>query len=191
MGRNGSGKTTLLKVLAGLLSPLRGRVTRQGTVAYVPQDADTLLYAPTVREEVKDHPGSMLPLGVADWLHRYPRDLSTGERQRVAIAAAAGRADVVLLDEPTRGLDPDAKRSLAAYLRVRADAGASILIATHDVEWAARAADRVALMSEGAIYAEGAPRAVLTDSLVFATQVNKLLGKGWLLPDEVPLPSPA
>jgi ABC-type cobalamin/Fe3+-siderophores transport system ATPase subunit len=57
------------------------------------------------------------------------------------------------------------------------------------VEWAARAADRVALMSEGAIYAEGAPRAVLTDSLVFATQVNKLLGKGWLLPDEVPLPS--
>ena len=191
MGRNGSGKTTLLKLLAGLLSPLRGRVTRQGTVAYVPQDADTLLYAATVQEEVKDHPESMLPLGVAEWLHRYPRDLSTGERQRVAIAAAAGRADVVLLDEPTRGLDPEAKRSLAAYLRVRADAGASILIATHDVEWAARAADRVALMSEGAVYAEGAPRAVLTDSLVFATQVNKLLGKGWLLPEEVPLPSPA
>jgi len=190
MGRNGSGKTTLLKLVAGLLHPARGRVQRQGTVAYVPQDADTLLYAPTVREEVKDLPGGTMPLGVEDWLDRYPRDLSSGERQRVAIAAAAGRADVVLLDEPTRGLDQEAKRSLAAYLRARVDAGASVLVATHDVEWAARVADRVALMSDGEIYVEGVPRTVLSDSLVFATQVNKLLGKGWLLPDEVPLPSP-
>jgi len=174
MGRNGSGKTTLLKVIAGLLTPAAGRVHRPGSVAYVPQDADTLLYAPTVRQEIQGSGDEVTPLGVGEWLDRYPRDLSSGERQRVAIAAAAGRADVVLLDEPTRGLDPQAKRSLAAYLRARAAAGASILVATHDVEWAARVADRVALMSNGEVYAEGSPRSILSDSLVFATQVNKL-----------------
>jgi len=188
MGRNGSGKTTLLKLVAGLLNPARGRVRRQGTVAYVPQDADTLLYAPTVRDELSGTPAGVAPLGVGEWLDRYPRDLSSGERQRVAIAAVAGRAEVILLDEPTRGLDQEAKSSLAGYLRARADMGATILMATHDVEWAARAADRVALMSDGEIYADGPPRAVLSDSLVFATQINKLLGHGWLVPEEVPIP---
>jgi energy-coupling factor transport system ATP-binding protein len=81
MGRNGSGKTTLLKLVAGLLSPARGRVIRQGTVAYVPQDADTLLYAPTVEEEVKGHPGHTLPLGVAQWLQRYPRPPAVSTRR--------------------------------------------------------------------------------------------------------------
>jgi energy-coupling factor transport system ATP-binding protein len=70
---------------------------------------------------------------------------------------------------------------------MRAAAGASILIATHDVEWAARTADRVLLMAEGEIYADGQPNVVLSDSLVFATQISKLVGGGWLLPDEVPV----
>ena len=80
-----------------------------------------------------------------------------------------------------------AKRELGLELRRRAGAGTAVLVATHDVEWAARIADRVALMAEGEIYADGPPRRVLSDSLVFSTQVNKLLGNGWLLVEELPI----
>lgn len=186
MGRNGSGKTTLLKLVAGLLRPLRGTVQADARAAYVPQDADALLFAPTVDDELRGQtPEVAAPFH--DWLGRYPRDLSSGERQQLAIAVVAAQADLLLLDEPTRGLDPTVKRALSEFLRMRAAAGASVMIATHDVEWAARTADRVLLMAEGEIYADGPPSAVLSDSLVFATQISKLVGGGWLLPEEVPV----
>ena len=184
MGRNGAGKSTVLKLLAGILRPQRGRVQVGGQVGYVPQDADTLLFKATVREELT---GRQASSGLESWLDRYPRDLSVGERQRVAIAAAGAGCELLLLDEPTRGLDPGAKRELGLELRRRAGAGTAVLVATHDVEWAARIADRVALMAEGEVYADGPPRRVLSDSLVFSTQVNKLLGNGWLLVDELPI----
>jgi energy-coupling factor transport system ATP-binding protein len=186
MGRNGSGKTTLLKLIAGLIEPRRGRLLRNCGAAYIPQDADVLLFASTVRDELRGQPPEVAA-PFADWLDRYPRDLSSGERQQLAIAAVASGADLLLLDEPTRGLDPLVKRALADFLKVRAAAGASVLVASHDVEWAARMADRVLLMADGEIYADGHPRAVLSDSLVFATQINKLVGGGWLLPEEVPI----
>ena len=186
MGRNGSGKTTLLKLIAGILPAQRGRITRELTAAYVPQDADGLLFAPTVEEELHGLTAeSVAPF--REWRHRYPRDLSSGERQQLAIAVVAARADLLLLDEPTRGLDPTVKRALTSFLRARAETGASILVATHDVEWAARTADRALLMADGEIYADGPPRTVLSDSLVFSTQINKLLGGQWLLPEEVPV----
>jgi energy-coupling factor transport system ATP-binding protein len=186
MGRNGCGKTTLLKLIAGLLRPQSGRLRQETQTAYVPQDADALLFSPTVREELRGLP-AQLSHPFAGWLDRYPRDLSSGERQQLAIAVVAARADLLLLDEPTRGLDPSVKRALTSFLRTRADAGASVLVASHDVEWAARTADRVLLMADGEIYADGPPRTVLSDSLVFATQINKLLGGAWLLPEEVPV----
>jgi energy-coupling factor transport system ATP-binding protein len=186
MGRNGSGKTTLLRLIARLMRPQRGTVTHEGVAAYVPQDADSLLFAPTVSEELRGQSAEVVA-PFAAWLHRYPRDLSSGERQQLAIALMGARADLLLLDEPTRGLDPQVKRALSAYLRTRADAGAGILVATHDVEWAARTADRVLLMADGEIYADGPPGSVLSDSLVFATQISKLVGGGWLLPEEVPI----
>jgi len=186
MGRNGSGKTTLLKLIAGLLRPQRGTVQANARAAYVPQDADTLLFASSVEEELRGQPPEVMAPFHA-WLRRYPRDLSSGERQQLAIAVVAAQADLLLLDEPTRGLDPQVKQALSAFLRMRAAAGAAIVIATHDVEWAARTADRVLLMAEGEIYADGLPAAVLSDSLVFATQISKLVGGGWLLPDEVPV----
>jgi energy-coupling factor transport system ATP-binding protein len=186
MGRNGSGKTTLLKLIAGLLRPQRGTVRTDARAAYVPQDADALLFAATVEDELRGQtPEVAAPFHA--FLHRYPRDLSSGERQQLAIAIVAAQADLLLLDEPTRGLDPLVKKALSAFLRTRADAGASIVIATHDVEWAARTADRVLLIADGEIYADGPPGAVLSDSLVFATQISKLVGGGWLLPDEVPV----
>ena len=186
MGRNGSGKTTLLRLIAGLMRPQRGSITHDGVAAYVPQDADSLLFAPTVDEELRGQSAEVVA-PFAAWLHRYPRDLSSGERQQLAIALMGARADLLLLDEPTRGLDPAVKRALSAYLRTRASGGAAILVATHDVEWAARTADRVLLMADGEIYADGPPAMVLSDSLVFATQISKLVGRGWLLPEEVPL----
>jgi energy-coupling factor transport system ATP-binding protein len=186
MGRNGSGKTTLLKLIAGLLRPQRGTIQADARAAYVPQDADALLFASTVEEELRGQaPEVMAPFHA--WLRRYPRDLSSGERQQLAIAVVAAQADLLLLDEPTRGLDPQVKHALSAFLRMRATGGAAIVIATHDVEWAARTADRVLLMAEGEIYADGPPAAVLSDSLVFATQISKLVGGGWLLADEVPV----
>jgi energy-coupling factor transporter ATP-binding protein EcfA2 len=186
MGRNGSGKTTLLKLVAGLLRPQRGTVQADARAAYVPQDADALLFAPTVEDELRGQtPEVAAPFHA--WLRRYPRDLSSGERQQLAIAVVAAESDLLLLDEPTRGLDPVVKQALSAFLRMRAAGGAAIVIATHDVEWAARIADRVLLMAEGEIYADGPPGAVLSDSLVFATQISKLVGGGWLLPDEVPV----
>jgi len=186
MGRNGSGKTTLLKLVAGTLRPQRGQLHSEGRVAYVPQDADALLFAATVQDELRGQAEDVIA-PFQPWLSRYPRDLSAGERQQLAIAVVAGQADLLLLDEPTRGLDPVVKKALTSFLRMRASAGAAMLIATHDVEWAARTVDRVLLMADGEIYADGSPRTVLSDSLVFATQINKLLGRGWLLPEEVPV----
>src|SRR5690606_5399723 len=114
----GSGKTTLLRSLGGLHDPARGQLDRSASVAYVPQDPNTLLFASTVRAELAE---TLRLRGMADdgridrWLERlgltavadeHPRRLSAGGRQRVAIAAVAvGGADVLLLDEPTRGID--------------------------------------------------------------------------------------
>ncbi len=186
MGRNGSGKTTLLKLIAGAVRPQRGTVTNEGLAAYVPQDADSLLFAASVDEELRGQSAEVVA-PFAAWLHRYPRDLSSGERQQLAIALMGARAELLLLDEPTRGLDPQVKRALSTYLRSRAGDGVAILVATHDVEWAARTADRILLMADGEFYADGPPASVLSDSLVFATQISKLVGGGWLLPEEVPL----
>ncbi len=154
-GRNGSGKTTLLRVLAGLLKPLAGIVERPGgRTAYLPQDPAALLHQPTVREEVQltlrrtggreDVADLLLELGLAELGGRYPRDLSGGERQRAAIAAViAGPPELVLLDEPTRGMDGAARQSLVAAVDRLAAAGASVVLATHDEELAVTVADRV------------------------------------------------
>jgi energy-coupling factor transport system ATP-binding protein len=154
-GRNGSGKTTLLRVLAGLLRPLAGTVQRPaGRTAYLPQDPAALLHQPTVREEVQltisrtagreAVADLLLEMGLSSLGERYPRDLSGGERQRAAIAAViAGPPELALLDEPTRGMDGAARRSLVAAVDRLAAAGAAVVLATHDEELAASVADRV------------------------------------------------
>jgi len=200
MGRNGSGKTTLLKNLVGLLRPQEGRIRLFGEdirrretqdiarrVGYVPQNPNALLFADTVRDEViftrRSH-GLPLEasLDVLHWLGldslagAYPRDLSTGERQRVALAAIiAAEPQVLLLDEPTRGMDYLQKRALARFLREQQERGLTTVLATHDVELAAQVANRVVLLGEGEIVVDGPTRQVMTDSLIFAPQVNKLL----------------
>lgn len=213
MGRNGSGKTTLLKSMVGLLRPRQGHVAVAGRqvagrdvaevcrqVGYLPQDPNALLFADTVLDELgitlRNHglekappipPQALLErLGLADKAQAYPRDLSAGERQRVALGAITiTRPGALLLDEPTRGLDYAAKRALADLLRGWRDHGLAILLVTHDVELAAAVADRVVLMSQGDVIASGDPAGVLGASPLFAPQVARLFpGTGWLTPDD-------
>jgi len=211
MGRNGSGKTTLLKHIVGLLGPCRGRVEVLGRdlrglevaeiiqhVGYVPQNPNSLLFAETVCDEVaftrRNHglpteaPVDLLAqFGLSALKNAYPRDLSVGERQRVALAAIlAAEPEILLLDEPTRGLDYLQKQALTAFLRAQQAAGRTIVLATHDVELVATCADRVVLMGDGEIVVDGPTRQVMTESMVFTSQVNKLYREpGFLTVEDV------
>ncbi|HZN14389.1 MAG TPA: ATP-binding cassette domain-containing protein [Acidimicrobiales bacterium] len=188
-GRNGAGKTTLLRAVAGLVSLAAGVVTiAEGRrAAYVPQDPNTLLLGPTVRDDVETtcrllgQPAAeaadrwLAMVGLTGMASRHPRDLSAGERQRVAIAAVGvGEPDVLLLDEPTRGMDAPSKAALEVLIRGMAGAGRSVMLATHDVELAARVATRVVVLGDGEVVADGPARDVLAGSL-FAPQVLRVL----------------
>jgi energy-coupling factor transport system ATP-binding protein len=189
LGRNGSGKSTLLRTLAGLLDPASGRMELAGgaRAAYVPQNPNALLFEPTVRREIeetlrllgtRDHGDVdrwLDALGLHDLASRHPRSLSGGERQRVAIAAVAvGGAPVLLLDEPTRGMDASSRAALDRAVGLHAQNGGAVVLATHDVELAARCATRAVVLGDGDIVAEGNARDVLAGSL-FAPQVLRVL----------------
>ncbi|HET7489036.1 MAG TPA: ATP-binding cassette domain-containing protein [Acidimicrobiales bacterium] len=186
LGRNGSGKTTLLRTLAGLLEPAAGDVRRAGRAAYVPQDPNALLLGPTVRHDVATTPRLLKQGGdqVDEWLHaldldalagRHPRQLSAGQRQRVAVASImAGRPDVLLLDEPTRGMDAPSRAALERAVAAVTARGGAVVLATHDVELAARCAGRVVVLGDGDVVADGPARSVLAGSL-FAPQVLRVL----------------
>jgi len=117
---------------------------------------------------------------------RHPRDLSAGQRLLVAVASvAATEALLLLLDEPTRGLDPASKQRLVAFLRGHAGSGGAIVLATHDVELAAAVATRVVMLAGGEVIADGEPGPVLGDSHVFAPQMTRVFGPGWLTPEQV------
>jgi energy-coupling factor transport system ATP-binding protein len=157
----------------------------------LPQRSGSVLFNETVRDEiaftVRHRPGSEWPdwivdaFGLVDLLDRDPRDLSEGQRLRAALAAVlAGTPRVVLLDEPTRGMDGFQKQQLSMVLRELRRRGACVLLSTHDVELAATLADRVVLLGHGEIIAEGTPSEVLSGSMASSTQVNRLFGPGCL-----------
>ncbi|MEV7283699.1 ATP-binding cassette domain-containing protein [Streptomyces sp. NPDC093252] len=211
MGRNGAGKSTLLSALVGLVAPASGSV-RVGDlvparaaprelvrrVGLVPQEPRDLLYADTVAGECaaadRDAgaaPGTcralvtdLLP-EIADDLH--PRDLSEGQRLTLALAVVlTARPPLILLDEPTRGLDYAAKARLVARLRALAADGHAIILATHDVELAAELAHRVVLLAEGEVIADGPTAEVVVSSPSFAPQVTKVLApERWLTVTQV------
>ncbi|MGV9401987.1 ABC transporter ATP-binding protein [Streptomyces sp. NPDC003667] len=211
MGRNGAGKSTLLGSLVGLVEPTAGSVRVGGAVPHrtpprelvrrvglVPQEPRDLLYADTVAAECaaadRDagaEPGTcralvsgLLP-GVTDSTH--PRDLSEGQRLALALAVVlAARPPLLLLDEPTRGLDYAAKARLVAVLRGLAAEGHAIVLATHDVELAAELAHRVVLLADGEVIADGPTAEIVVSSPSFAPQVTKILApQRWLTVAEV------
>jgi len=162
-GPNGGGKTTLLRLIAGSLVPMAGIVERRpGRIAYLPQNPASLLHRPTVRAEVtftlarageNEQPEGILDaLGLLSVADRYPRDLSSGERQRAALAAVLpGAPGLVLLDEPTRGMDAAARARLVHLVARLRDQGAAVVLATHDRDLRAALADRVFNVGGGAV----------------------------------------
>ena len=204
MGRNGAGKSTLLRTIAGVHRPTAGSVSIGGRpprpgvdTALCPQEPESVLFADRVDHEVAAtqralgladvHAAPVLErLGIHKLAARHPRDLSAGQRLLVAVAAiAATGAPVLLLDEPTRGLDPDCKDRLTRFLRSHAAVGGVALVATHDAELAAAMATRIVMIAGGAVVADGHPADVLGDSHVFAPQMTRVFGPGWLTPEQV------
>jgi energy-coupling factor transport system ATP-binding protein len=159
-GPNGSGKTTVAKLAAGLLQPDRGKVWRRGGAAYLSQDPGRYLVCERVLDEAAlavggDHERARAALdlvGLAWAAERHPRDLSSGERERLGLAAVAvAEPDLLILDEPTRGIDPERKTELAHWLNAYAARGRTVLVATHDRRFPAHR--RVALGEELAVAA--------------------------------------
>jgi energy-coupling factor transport system ATP-binding protein len=190
MGPNGGGKTTLMRVIAGLHRPLSGTVWhRPGRVAYLPQDPGSLLHRRTIRAEVEytlhraqsDDPSSAIldRLGLGALAERYPGDLSSGQRQRAALAAIlAGRPSMVLLDEPTRGMDTAARLALTALLRELTAGGASVVVSTHDSDLGAALADRVVIVGAGQVIDAGDPVTALSGDNPYATDIGRLYPGG-------------
>ena len=213
MGRNGSGKSSLLWALQGTGRRAGGSVRAQGDdpailkpgarrrrVGLVPQQPADLLYLETVAAECAQadresdrEPGTARALleritpGLAADIH--PRDLSEGQRLSLVLAVAlAAEPDVLLLDEPTRGLDYPAKDRLAAVLTELGERGHAVVVATHDVEFVAQFARRVVVLADGEVVADGPAADVVGSSPVFAPQVAKVLApRGFLTVDEVRL----
>jgi energy-coupling factor transport system ATP-binding protein len=184
MGRNGAGKSTLLRLAKGLAEPTRGRVERTGYVALLLQNPGDFL----VHDHAVDDAGvaGVASAGLAGREDANPRDLSGGERQRLAleVVLAGEPSSVVLLDEPTRGMDRIHKDELAARTGELAQAGAAVMVATHDTEFAASLADRIVLLGQGVVIADGSPHDVLAGGRHFSTEVARVTGGAALLPEE-------
>jgi energy-coupling factor transport system ATP-binding protein len=183
MGRNGAGKSTLLRAAAGLLDPVAGRVAAE-RMALLTQNPSDYLVRERVGDELPGAPGlaALRAVGMEHAIDADPRDLSGGERQRLALAIAlAGRLDgdgvpgLVALDEPTRGMDRGRKDDLVALVDRLAAGGAAVLIATHDVEFAAEFAERVVLLGDGVVIADGPSAEILSGGWYFATEVARVL----------------
>jgi energy-coupling factor transporter ATP-binding protein EcfA2 len=179
LGRNGAGKSTLLRHAAGLMTPTRGTVRADGRVALLMQNPTDYLVHERVADEAPAAALAAVGLAGAAFADRHPRELSGGEKQRLALAVVLGDLDrdsppaVLCLDEPTRGMDRDHKRSLTTLLQ---GIGGAVLVATHDTEFAASLAQRVLLLADGGLIADGPAREVLSGGSYFVTETARILG---------------
>jgi energy-coupling factor transporter ATP-binding protein EcfA2 len=196
MGRNGAGKSTLLRTAAGLHEPVAGKLD-VASIALLTQNPGDYLVRERVGDELPGEEGAaaLRVVGLEDKVDADPRDLSGGERQRLALAIAlAGRMEgellpaAVALDEPTRGMDRARKDELVALIRKLAEqgdlvadrstnspCGAAVVVATHDVEFAAEFAERVVLLGDGVVIADGPSAEILSGGWYFATEVSRVL----------------
>ncbi len=184
MGRNGAGKTTLLRTAANLVEPVRGKMEVPDGVALLTQNPGDYLVRELVGDELPGAEGiaALRMVGLEHAVDSDPRDLSGGERQRLALAIVlAGRMDgemlpgLVALDEPTRGMDRAHKTRLAELVGGLASQGAGVVVATHDVEFAAVFAERVLLLGDGVVIADGPATEILSGGWYFATEVARVL----------------
>lgn len=200
IGGNGSGKTTLLHLCLGIIKAQRGSAKLAGKsvhalhgkalferVAYVPQNPNTYFIQDTIEKEMNDvvkrHSlengaekiNDMLELfGIAHLRDRHPYDCSGGELQRAALACMLlGNPDILFVDEPTKGLDPIAKENFANVLETLHEQGQTIVMVTHDIEFAAKHASRCAMMFDGQITADGTPDDLFRGNYFYTTSINR------------------
>lgn len=213
MGVNGAGKSTLLRCLVGLLRSQSGEILFAGKdirhlsiadicreVAYLPQDPNMMLFADRVEDELwitlRNHriqippitPQKLLSqLGLLEKAEQYPRDLSTGERQRVALGAVlVTKPQAILLDEPTRGLDYAAKKNLIELLKIWQLEDKAILLITHDVEFAAQVADSVIILDHGKIIKQGKAKDIFAHYSPYMTQLAQAFpNTGWITEKDI------
>ena len=199
LGGNGTGKTTSLKLLAGLAKPYRGEIQTSGSVGVLPQNPQALFVKKTVREDLYEIlKGKKLTKEYADakvayvtalcrlgeLLDRHPYDLSGGEQQRAALAKVLLlEPDILLMDEPTKGLDAEFKQTFAEILQALLGRGVTILMVSHDIEFCARYAHRCALFFDGSIVTEAPPRAFFSGNSFYTTSANRM-ARG-IIPDAV------
>lgn len=191
LGGNGSGKTTMLSVLANLLKPYSGVVKVFGKklkdyknqslynqcLAFLPQDVQTVFLKNTVREELEDAKAQVeqLPFDLSYLYEKHPYDLSGGEQQLVALAKVlATKPKILLLDEPTKGLDAYAKSKIMEVMKKLKTSGMTIVTVTHDVEFASLCADRLALFFRGSIVSEGTPTEFFTENNFYTTAAHRM-----------------
>ncbi len=190
LGGNGTGKTTSLKLLAGLEKPYRGQVRMAGSVGVLPQNPQALFVKKTVREDLFEiMKGKKLPhqeqesrvarvvrlCRLEELLDRHPYDLSGGEQQRAALAKVLLlEPEILLMDEPTKGLDAEFKQVFAEILQVLLRRGVTILMVSHDIGFCARYAHRCALFFDGSIVTEASPRAFFSGNSFYTTSANRM-----------------
>ncbi|WP_024859554.1 ABC transporter ATP-binding protein [Ruminococcus flavefaciens] len=191
LGDNGSGKTTALSAAAGLLKPYSGNIKVFGKklkdyrnrslysecLAMLPQDVQTVFLKSTVRQELEEcHADiSALPYDISHLLDKHPYDLSGGEQQLTALAKVlAAKPKLLLLDEPTKGLDAAAKLNIIAVIRKLRDSGVTVVVVTHDVEFAAVCADRCAMFFGGRIVSTGTTNEFFRQNSFYTTAVSRM-----------------
>jgi energy-coupling factor transport system ATP-binding protein len=194
MGRNGGGKSTLLRTLADLVESVRGKAQTPGGIALLTQNPSDFLVRERVGDELPGDEGlaTLRIVGLEHAIDSDPRDLSGGERQRLALAIAlAGQMEgeelpgLVALDEPTRGMDRARKSDLVELIEGLAGRGAGVVVATHDVEFAAAFAQRVVLLGDGVVIADGDAAEILSGGWYFATEVARILDlPGVIVPEQ-------
>ena len=195
LGGNGTGKTTTLKLLANLKKAYRGELAITGSVGMLPQNPQALFVKSSVRADLLE----ILPKSerkterlaqvvslckLAELLDRHPYDLSGGEQQRAALAKILLlNPDILLLDEPTKGLDAEFKQVFGQILRTLQASGVAILMVSHDIEFCAKYADRCALFFDGNIVTESTPKTFFSGNSFYTTAANRIVRD--VLPDAV------
>lgn len=191
LGGNGSGKSTTLAAAAGLIKPYCGKIKvfgkrigdyknqslYSGCLALLPQDVQTVFLKNTVREELCDAAAGieMLPVDLTPLYNKHPYDLSGGEQQLVALAKVLSQKPrLLLLDEPTKGLDASAKAGLIDTLKALKTNGMTVVIVTHDVEFSALCADRCAMFFRGNIVSVDTPTRFFTQNSFYTTAVSRM-----------------
>lgn len=182
LGGNGAGKTTALKLLSGILKPYRGEVNVSGRIALLPQNPQALFVKKTVREDLLEITKDEAKLSrianlclLTELLDKHPYDLSGGQQQRAALAKILLiEPEILLLDEPTKGIDAEFKQALAGILQSLTNAGISVIMVSHDLEFCAQYAHRCALFFDGSIVTEGKPSAFFSDNSFYTTAANRM-----------------